>query len=63
MFLVWGGLVIRFAMSMITLVNLNNPNLLKLMIFGGLIALGTGYFYRLIHLIIYSLDGSGIHIF
>lgn len=63
MFLVWGILVIRFAMAMISLVNLNNPNNLKLMIFGGLIMLGTGYFYRLIHLIIYSLDGSGIHVF
>jgi len=50
-------------MPMATLLSFTNPDPLKLAIFGGLILLGGGYMYRLIHLIIYYSNGDGIHLF
>jgi hypothetical protein len=61
--IIWAILVIKFALPMGALLSLQNPNNLKLAIFGGLIVLGAGYLYRLIGLVLYNLDGTGIHIF
>lgn len=40
-----------------------SPNVLKLVIYGGLISLGTAYLYQLIHLVIYYQNGLGLPFF
>jgi hypothetical protein len=63
MFLIWGALIIKFAIPMANLLSFNNPDGLKIFIFGGLVSLGAAYLYKLIHLVLYNIDGSGIHAF
>lgn len=55
--------MVKFAFPMATLLSFKNPNGSKLTIFAGLILLGAAYLYRLIHLVLYSIDGSGIYVF
>jgi hypothetical protein len=63
LFIIWGLLIIKFSFPIASLLSFNNPDGLKLTIFGGLGLIGGAYIYRLIHLILYNLDGSGIYIF
>ncbi len=63
MLVIWALLVIKFAIPIGSLLSLQNPNMLRLIIFGGLIVLGAAYLYRIIHLVIYNLDGNGIYVF
>ncbi len=60
---VWLALVIKFAVPMANLLSLNNPNTVKMIVYGGLLFIGMAYLYRLIHLILYWSDGQGIHLF
>ena len=55
--------MIKFAMPIGSLLSVNNPSLVKMTIFGGLIVLGAAYLYRLIHLMLYNIDGNGIYAF
>lgn len=62
-FIVWGFLIVKYAFPMASLLSFKNPDGLKLSVYGGLILLGAAYLYRLIHFILYNLDGYGIHVF
>jgi hypothetical protein len=62
-FVIWIILVIKFAIPIAELLSLSNPNAIKIIVYGGLVLLGTAYLYRLIHLAIFWTDGSGVHIF
>jgi len=62
-FVLWLLLVIRFAVPLVRLLSLTNPSSVKVLVYGGLVVLGAAYLYRLIHLLIYWGDGSGVHIF
>ncbi len=55
--------MVRFSFPLMDLLSLRQPSGSKLAVFGGLILLGTAYLYRLIHLALYKLDGSGIYVF
>jgi hypothetical protein len=63
MLIIWTLLMIKFAIPIGSLLSLQNPNVLRLAIFGGLTVLGAAYLYRIIHLVIYNLDGNGIYVF
>ena len=60
---IWLVLVLKFAAPIANLLSLSNPNAVRLIVYGGLLFIGTAYLYRLIHLILYWSDGAGIHIF
>lgn len=60
---IWLILLVKFAVPIANLLSLSNPNTVKLIVYGGLLFIGTAYLYRLIHLILYWTDGSGVHIF
>lgn len=60
---IWLGLVVKFAVPIANLLSLNNPNTVRLIVYGGLLFIGTAYLYRLIHLLLYWSDGAGVHIF
>lgn len=61
--LFWGYLIFRYADSIGYLLTMKRPDGLKIAIFGGLIMLGAAYLYRLIHIILFSFDGLGVHFF
>ena len=63
MFACWIILIIKFAVPMANILSLSNPNTVKIIVYGGLIFLGTSYLYRMIHLLIFWNDGSGVHLF
>lgn len=63
LFILWVAMVIKFAVPVINLLSLKNPNAVKVLVYGGLVVLGAAYLYRLIHLLIYWSDGSGVHLF
>jgi hypothetical protein len=56
-------MIIKFAVPISNILSFNNPNSVKVIVYGGMVILGTAYMYRLIHLMLYWSDGSGIHIF
>ena len=56
-------MVIKFAMPIVQILSLKNPSSVKIMVYGGLVVLGTAYLYRLIHLLIFWGDGAGVHLF
>ena len=56
-------MVVKFAIPFVNMLSLKNPNAVKVIVYGGLVVLGTAYLYRLIHLFLYWHDGAGIHIF
>jgi hypothetical protein len=57
----WIGLIVKFMPSLANFVQLRTPNPKKMLVFGGLIFMAVAYFYELMHLYIYSSDGSGLH--
>lgn len=61
--IVWLGMVLKFAVPIANLLSLDNPNSVKLIVYGGLLLIGTAYLYRLIHLLLFWSDGTGVHIF
>ena len=63
LFVIWLGMLIKFAVPIIKIISLNNPHAVKIIVYGGMIVLGTAYLYRLIHLVIYWSDGAGVHLF
>lgn len=48
---------------MANLLSLKNPDTVKIIVYGGLVVLGAAYLYRLIHLLLYWTDGTGVHLF
>jgi hypothetical protein len=56
-------MILKFAMPMANLLSLKNPDTVKIIVYGGLVVLGTAYLYRLIHLFLYWTDGVGVHLF
>lgn len=63
LFGVWLAMVIKFAMPMANILSLKNPNSVKIMVYGGMVILGTAYLYRVMHLLLFWTDGSGVHLF
>ena len=63
LFVIWISMVIKFAVPIVNILSLKNPHAVKVIVYGGLVVLGTAYLYRLIHLFLYWYDGAGIHIF
>lgn len=62
MFACWNILIIKFAVTMASILSLSNPNTVKIIVYGGLILLGTSYLYTMIHLLLLEC-GSGVHLF
>ena len=56
-------MIIKFAIPIVNILSVKNPHAVKLIVYGGMVVLGTAYLYRLIHLVIFWGDGSGIHVF
>jgi hypothetical protein len=63
LFAVWVSMVIRFGMPIANILSLKNPDVVKIMGYGGMVVLGTAYLYRLIHLAFYWQDGMGVYLF
>lgn len=63
LFVVWIGMVVRFAMPIASMLSFRNPDSVKVIVYGGMVILGMAYLYRLIHLGMFWHDGSGVHLF
>lgn len=63
LFVIWLAMLLRYAVPIVGILSLKNPNSVKVVVYGGLLVLGVAYLYRLIHLLIYWGDGGGVHIF
>lgn len=61
MVIVWFVIIIKYAAPMGQIFLQGRPDWLRLSVYLSFILLGAGYVYKLIHLILYSMDGIGIH--
>ncbi len=59
----WVILLVKYAVPIGSSIFNDSNDKTKIIVFTGLIVLGISYFYRLIHLILYSSNGKGIYFF
>jgi hypothetical protein len=61
--LFWIFFMFKYSFSIVLLIDFKNLDLIKVLIFSGLIFLGGAYMYKLTHLLFCYYYGDGIHLF
>ena len=58
--IVWIALLIKYGVPIIKTFSRRKPDITRILVYTAVIILGLSYFYRILHLIIYYNDGSGL---